>query len=59
MPTFHQQKHTAYRELGRAGLDGYLTNATKQVSESCLLANYTLLSDGTQALVGLCSGKPP
>ena len=28
-------------------------------SGSYLLAKYTLLSDGTLAQLGLCSGKPP
>jgi len=56
--SIHKQETTTDRKLGHSLTDFYLTNATKQVSESYLLAIYTLLSNGTTAPIGVFSAKP-
>lgn len=58
LPYFQSWGRAAYIEIGRTGTEGYLTNTTKQESESFLLARYTLLRDGTPAPMGGFSGKP-
>ena len=59
MPSFHKQDRAEDSELGPPGPIGDLTHSTKQESESCLQAKYTLLSDRPLAQIAGGSGKPP
>ena len=59
MPSFHKKETALNSNLERSGPDDNHTKATKQEAGSCLLAKYTLLSDGTPVAMGVFSAKPP